>query len=166
MSTVAVFGLYVYVKSSINYRHTTEEKAKTLAKIALDKLAVQAALHAQDPRAFPESFISMAQLRDDVLRDEFSAKRRAKLWERVQRKVEQNSNVRPSVRESRSGDVSRVWEWVGAVAAIEDRATPLARSVHEKNRLSGVGYMDSPSRQLIKEESSHQKSWDEGRPMY
>ncbi|KAK8183358.1 sister chromatid separation protein-like protein [Phyllosticta capitalensis] len=166
MSTVAVFGLYVYVKSSINYRHTTEEKAKTLAKIALDKLAVQAALHAQDPRAFPESFISMAQLRDDVLRDEFSAKRRAKLWERVQRKVEQNSNVRPSVRESRSGDVSRVWEWVGAVAAIEDRATPLARSVHEKNRLSGVGYMDSPSQQLIKEESSHQKSWDEGRPMY
>ncbi|KAK8153594.1 sister chromatid separation protein-like protein [Phyllosticta citrichinensis] len=166
MSTVMAFGAYVYVTSSIRYRRTTEEKAKTLAKIALDKLAIQAALHAQDPHAFPESFISMAQLRDDVLRDEFSTKRRAKVWERVQHKVEQNSNVRPSVRESRSGDVSRVWEWVGAVAAIEDKSTPLARSAHERNRLSGVGYINSPSQQLIKEETGEQRNWDEGRPIY
>jgi hypothetical protein len=63
----------------------------------------------------------MAQLRDDVLRDEFSAPRRARLWEKVQKKVEANSNVRPMVRESATGDVGRVWEWVGAVgAAVEN----------------------------------------------
>ncbi|KAK7512872.1 sister chromatid separation protein-like protein [Phyllosticta citriasiana] len=166
MSAVAIFGVYTYARFSIKSRNTTEERARTLAKIALDKLAVQAALHAQDPHAFPESFISMAQLRDDILREEFSAKRRARLWDRVQHKVEQNSNVRPSVRENRSGDVSRVWEWIGAVAAIEDKSTPLARSVHERNRLSGVGYVDSPSQQLIKEETGQERDWDEGRPIY
>ncbi|KAK7565604.1 sister chromatid separation protein-like protein [Phyllosticta citricarpa] len=166
MSAVAIFGVYTYARFSIKSRNTTEERARTLAKIALDKLAVQAALHAQDPHAFPESFISMAQLRDDILREEFSAKRRARLWDRVQHKVEQNSNVRPSVRENRSGDVSRVWEWIGAVAAIEDKSTPLARSVHERNRLSGVGYVDSPSQQLIKEETGQERNWDEGRPIY
>jgi hypothetical protein len=62
----------------------------------------------------------MAQLRDDVLRDEFSASRRKKLWEKVQKKVEANSNVRPMVRESHTGDVGRVWEWIGAVAIIDD----------------------------------------------
>lgn len=62
----------------------------------------------------------MGHLRDDVLRDEFSASRRTKIWERVQGKVEGNMNVRPAVREGRHGDVSRVWEWTGAVVPIED----------------------------------------------
>ena len=61
----------------------------------------------------------MAQLRDDVLRDEFSAARRKKLWEKVQKKVEVNSNVRSSVKEH-NGEIGRVWEWIGSVAAIEN----------------------------------------------
>ena len=77
----------------------------------------------------------MAQLRDDVLRDEFSAARRKKLWEKVQKKVESNSNVRPMVREGRTGDVGRVWEWIGAVGAIDN--TP-----YSDRRKSG-GFRDS-----------------------
>ena len=61
----------------------------------------------------------MAQLRDDVLRDEFSTMSRKKLWEKVQKKVEHNSNVRAVSRESRSGDVGRVWEWIGAIGMLE-----------------------------------------------
>ena len=76
-------------------------------------------MHAYDADAYRENYISVAQLRDDVLRDEFSATRRKALWERVQKKVERNANVRPMVREGRSGDVGRVWEWVGAVGMLE-----------------------------------------------
>jgi len=61
----------------------------------------------------------MVALRDDVLREEFRAKRREKLWEVVRGLVEGNANVRTMVREGRSGEVSRVWEWIGAVQRIE-----------------------------------------------
>lgn len=80
---------------------------------------MQASLHAQEPEIYRENYISVAQLRDDVLRDEFSASRRKKLWEKVQRKVEGNANVRPMVREGRAGDIGRVWEWVGAIGYLE-----------------------------------------------
>jgi hypothetical protein len=115
MSTSAL-----YTRRRITGSRDTETQAKQLAGLALQKLNEQASLHAQDPDIWQDSYISMAQLRDDVLRDEFSASRRKKLWEKVQKKVEANSNVRPMVRESRAGDVGRVWEWIGAVGAIGD----------------------------------------------
>ncbi|KAF2420981.1 hypothetical protein EJ08DRAFT_738467 [Tothia fuscella] len=108
----------IYTRYTITYNRITEEKAKKLASFALDRLHTQAALHAADSGAYPEGFLSMGHLRDDVLRDEFSAKRRNKIWERVKGKVEGNMNVRPAVREGRFGDVSRVWEWTGAVAPV------------------------------------------------
>lgn len=81
---------------------------------------MQASLHAQDPSVYPENYISVAHLRDDVLRDEFNNDRRNKLWKKVIKKVEGNANVRPMVREGKSGDVGRVWEWVGAVGLLEN----------------------------------------------
>lgn len=101
----------------------------------MQKLSEQASLHAMDPASWGENYISMAQLRDDVLRDEFSASRRTKLWEKVQKKVESNSNVRPMVREGRTGDVGRVWEWIGAVGAIGN--TPYS------DRRKSCGFRDS-----------------------
>jgi hypothetical protein len=99
----------------------------------------------------------MAQLRDDVLRDEFSASRRTKLWEKVQKKVESNSNVRPMVREGRTGDVGRVWEWIGAVGAIE--GTPYS----SEKRKSG-GFRDSlggiAGEKFVEAESAEMKSGD------
>jgi hypothetical protein len=88
----------------------------------MDRLSLHASLHATDPTTFPEAHMSMAQLRDDLLRADFSAARRKVLWEKVQKKVEANSNVRPMVRENRAGDVGRVWEWVGATKYIESPA--------------------------------------------
>lgn len=108
-----------YGRHRITSGRETERKAKQLASLALEKLGIQAALHAQEPETYQDNYISMAQLRDDVLRDEFSATRRKKLWEKVQKKVEGNANVRPMVREGRTGDVGRVWEWVGAVGMLE-----------------------------------------------
>ena len=112
----------------------------------------------------------MAQLRDDVLRDEFEARRRTRLWEKVQGKVEGNANVRPMVREGRSGDVSRVWEWVGAVQAIE--GTPAsAVAKREGGRLSLGPVAGDSSPRPVKEEEGRMEMvergrWDEGRPVY
>jgi len=89
---------------------------------------MQASLHATDPGAYPEPWISMVALRDDVLRDEFRAKERARIWEVVKGLVEGNANVRTMVREGRTGEVSRMWEWIGAIQRIE----------YDTRRLAGV----------------------------
>ncbi|EON67958.1 hypothetical protein W97_07455 [Coniosporium apollinis CBS 100218] len=168
-----------YARWSIAYNREMEARAKQLASYALDRLAVQAALHAQDPHAYGEAYIPMGQLRDDVLRDEFSATRRQRLWERVQKKVEGNSNIRPMVREGRSGDVSRVWEWVGAIRAIEGVDGGSAR--RESSRFSFgpiagsspavgssliVGSSPIKEDEGIKREMMQMNKWDEGRPIY
>jgi hypothetical protein len=131
-----------------------------LAGLALDKLNDQAILHKQDPETWGENYISMAQLRDDVLRDEFSASRRKKLWEKVQKKVEGNANVRPMVREGRTGDVGRVWEWVGALGAID--TSPYVDKV---DRRKSGGFRSSlgglAGEKLLEPESAQIK--DEGR---
>ncbi|WPH00274.1 Hypothetical protein R9X50_00309800 [Acrodontium crateriforme] len=178
---VAIFFLAssgLYTQRRITSGRTTESQAKQLARLALDKLSEQASLHAADPSTYRESYISVAQLRDDVLRDEFRPDRRRKLWEAVQRKVEANSNVRPMVREGRSGDVGRVWEWVGAVSRLESPPSAFASGNKEKKRVSfGV---PNNGRRLIKEEESGDESlsmikretptnaakWEEGRQYF
>lgn len=114
--------------------------------------------------------MSMAQLRDDILRNEFSAGKRARLWEKVQKKVEQNANVRPSVREGRHGDVSRVWEWVGAVNALEGAPSGSRKRLGrvswggtEVNGSSPAGGDGTPSNAEMAQVS---RKWDEGRPVY
>ena len=155
-----------------------QAKVPTLVATTLDRLATQAALHHQG--ASPESWISVGQLRDDVLRDEFSAKRRDRLWKKVQAVVEMNANVRASVREGRGGDVSRVWEWIGSVAFIEDAWGAAGR--RDSSRLS-LGPAVNGSSPLVSLDGNgagngianangngsramEQRRWDEGRPIY
>lgn len=140
LSLAAVYGRY-----RLSSRTSTASRAKHLAGVALDKLAEQASLHAIDGTRYPEPWISIPALRDDVLREEFSARERLRLWAVVSKLVEDNSNVRPMQRESRtSGEMSRVWEWIGALNRIESRpSTPdLRRSS------SGYG-LTSRSRQSL-----------------
>lgn len=119
----------------------------------------------------------MGQLRDDVLRDEFSNSRREKLWGKVRDVVERNANVRASSRELRGGDMSRVWEWVGSIGQFEDLG-PSSRKSGGK-RVSWGGVMEegndkhrgsSPLNDEIvmdgKRERVEQRKWDEGRPIY
>lgn len=108
----------------------------------------------------------MAQLRDDVLRAEWSTWGRKRLWDEVQKKVERNSNVRPMVREGRSGDVGRVWEWVGAVS-------PYAGDGGERKRKSGrvsfggERWIEPPSAVEGSEMSEVRSGkWEEGRQYY
>ncbi|KAL9005912.1 MAG: hypothetical protein Q9188_001326 [Gyalolechia gomerana] len=107
--TYAVF----YARNRIITLRNDTARVPALVSTTLDHLATQAALYNRGDT--PESWISIGQLRDDILRDEFSAKRREKLWRRVRDVVEMNANVRASERELRAGDVSRVWEWIGSL---------------------------------------------------
>lgn len=141
-----------------------------LVSTTLDRLATQAALYNRGEA--PESWISIGQLRDDVLRDEFSAKRREALWKRVRAVVEMNTNVRASERELRAGDVSRVWEWIGNLGLVDDAWA-------EGGRRSGVRFSLSDQRRDSStltgrvleigqgsNEMAEKRQWDEGRPIY
>lgn len=169
---ISLSGLYT--RRRITNNRSTESQAKQLAALALQKLDEQASLHASDPSVWTEKYISMAQLRDDVLRDEFSASRRTALWEKVQKKVESNANVRPSVREGRTGDVGRVWEWVGAVGALE---SPYSAEKGERRRITGggsgfreslglTGEMDGAERRKSRVGGGEVSRWEEKKPYY
>lgn len=159
-----------YGRYAITSGKETEKRAKELAGLALEKLSLQASLHAQDPDTWEEKYISMAQLRDDVLRDEFSASRRKKLWEKVQKKVETNANVRPMVREGRSGDVGRVWEWVGAIGMLESPPGSAQMSTGHRRRTNNhVSFDDVTSERLIEPRdgsAGEVTKWKEGGQYY
>ncbi|KAI9846855.1 MAG: inner nuclear membrane protein enriched at telomere/subtelomere region [Sclerophora amabilis] len=159
--------------------NAAKARVPNLVGLTLDRLAAHATIHAQDPRAAPEPWISVGQLRDDVLRDEFSAKRREELWRRVKAVVEMNANVRASVREARGGEVSRVWEWIGSVGLLEDAGAwgagrPSRRRESERwlpqptgKEMNGNVEEDRAVERERQEMIQTQRSrWDEGRPIY
>lgn len=101
----------------------------------------------------------MVALRDDVLREEFRTKERTRLWEVVKGLVEGNANVRTSVREGRTGDVSRAWEWIGAVQRIEGSARKVGRLAGSPPDIKVEDGNDST---LVKTSNK----WEEQRPYY
>ncbi|KAK0248069.1 hypothetical protein B0A54_03987 [Friedmanniomyces endolithicus] len=164
---IVMFSGGGYGRHRITSGRETEGKAKQLASQALERLSQQAALHAWDPEAYAENYVSVSQLRDDVLRDEFSAGRRKALWEKVQRKVEGNSNVRPMVREGRSGDVGRVWEWVGAVGLLEGASAPSTVDRRKSgNRVSFGGVTQERLIEPREESEMSMRKWEEGGKYY
>ncbi|KAJ8061721.1 hypothetical protein OCU04_009521 [Sclerotinia nivalis] len=113
------FILFLYVRSAIRDHRATQAAIPSLVSLTLSRLATQASLYAQDPDAIKESWISIGQLRDDVLRDEHSLQKREKIWTKVKKVVEMNANIRSMQRESQNGEISRVWEWIGALEDVE-----------------------------------------------
>ncbi len=108
----------------------------------------------------------MGQLRDDVLRSTFSKEERERIWAGVKRVVEQNSNVRAGNREGeRTGEWSRVWEWIGPVdfqvrGLVEDgrRSGGLITEAGEEK-----GSSNTEGKEIVQ---SSGRKWDEGRPIY
>lgn len=156
-------GLYLYVQHAISSRKAANAAVPNLVSLTLERLATQATLHSQDKEGVPEGWISIGQLRDDVLRDEHSLGKREALWQKVKRVVEMNANVRASQREGRNGEISRVWEWIGAVGELEGG---------ERRRKSGRvswGVYDERSSPVSGSDQGPevvQKKWQEGRPIY
>ncbi|KAL8930484.1 MAG: hypothetical protein Q9208_000668 [Pyrenodesmia sp. 3 TL-2023] len=154
---MAIVYAVFYARNRIVAVRNDHARVPALVSTTLDRLATQAALYNRGD--IPESWISIGQLRDDVLRDEFSAKRREALWRRVRDVVEMNANVRASERELRGGDVARVWEWVGNLGIVDDAWA-------EGGRRSGVRFSLGASDGVRGNEMVEHRHWDEGRTIY
>ncbi|KAF2115339.1 Man1-Src1p-C-terminal domain-containing protein [Lophiotrema nucula] len=161
---LVVLSTGLWGRNSVTSNRAMEARAKQLASNVFDRLANHAALNNQEPGAYPELGVSMTQLRDDILRTEFSSSRRQRLWERVQKKVEHNSNVRAAVREGRSGDVARMWEWIGPVQLLEDGRSSGKRESGRFNAIGSSPYDDSTLSHEMAQRNN--PKWDEGRPIY
>lgn len=148
----------------ISYKKNTA-RIPGLVSITLDRLATQAALN-QDGRA-SEPFISIGQLRDDVLRSIFSASERERVWQNVRKIVEGNSNVRAATREGgKTGEWSRVWEWIGPVdlaPGLEGRRSGGYITAAETGEASSPPETDGP---VNKRDDTEVRRWDEGRAIY
>jgi len=97
-----------------------QREAKIYASEVFASLADYAAAVAQENVSARDGFVSVTQLRDDVLRNEFSSSKRKALWVQVEKLVEENSNVRTRIGSLDSGDVGRGWKWIGSVRQLEE----------------------------------------------
>lgn len=146
------FSAIAYVRYRIITYQQATAQIPALVATTLDRLATQAALK-EDGR-LNEGFISVGQLRDDVLRNVFNARERERVWQGVRRVVEGNSNVRTSTREGgKTGEWSRAWEWIG----------PVNLAIGFEGRQSGL--LQGSEMNGNKEDLSVRR-WDEGRPIY
>lgn len=168
---ITLLAVLTYLRLEILARRDSRARNSALVAPTLDRLATQAVLHARGDAA--EGWISVGQLRDDILRDEFSAKRRERIWKQVKAVVEMNANVRASVREGRGGEISRVWEWIGSLGVLGEEAWSGGRkSGTGRVSYGSSGVVDngivgsSPTQARARGEMVEQRKWDEGRPIY
>jgi len=109
-----------------------------------------------------EGFISVAQLRDDVLRNVFSARERERVWKGVRAVVEGNSNVRASTREGgKTGEWSRVWEWIGPVNLAPGLQGRTSGGFIQEADVSSETNNGNTGREM-----AESRKWDDGRPIY
>jgi len=88
-------------------------KVAGLVQTALEQLRQQEMAHHTDPVTHQQPYVSSLHLRDNILRDEHSVIARKRLWDKVERVVENNANVRVNCEEIQ-GDETKVWRWTGS----------------------------------------------------
>lgn len=114
LGTVALILGIIVARARRAQRHVEGQRVAELVQIALDTLRAQETAYHTDPVSAPQPYLSSLQLRDLALQDEHSIPARRRLWERVERVVEGNANVRANLEEVAGGDEMRVWRWVGS----------------------------------------------------
>ena len=108
-----------YGRLKLSQRRHIAEQVEELVPIALTLLQQQEQNHHIDNVLTPYPYLAPSQLRDLVLAHEHSPARRAELWQRVEKIIEGNSNVRAKTAEQYGEDM-RVWQWVGAAYSLLD----------------------------------------------
>ncbi|KAF8507246.1 Man1-Src1p-C-terminal domain-containing protein [Gautieria morchelliformis] len=111
-SLLLIISAY-WTKGKIAARQMESRRVGDLVQVALDRLRNQELAHHTDPVSTPHIYLSSLHLRDVILQDEHSIPARRRLWDKVEKIVEGNTNVRASVEELIGGDEGRVWRWVG-----------------------------------------------------
>ncbi|KAL0071440.1 inner nuclear membrane protein enriched at telomere/subtelomere region [Marasmius tenuissimus] len=117
MTVFGTLGLATFIllsRSRRARRQLDNQRAAELVQVALDTLRHQEFAYHVDPVSVPQPYLSSVQLRDLVLQEEHNVKERKRVWEKVERVVEGNANVRANEEEVKGGDQMRVWRWVGA----------------------------------------------------
>lgn len=77
----------------------------------------------------PQPFVPSIQLRDLVLQAENSVSVRQKVWDKVEKIVEGNANVRANMEEVYGGDELRVWRWVGSTGGSIDAGDGFVKQI-------------------------------------
>ncbi|KAK7415476.1 inner nuclear membrane protein enriched at telomere/subtelomere region [Neonectria punicea] len=147
-SVLAVF----YMRARYRKHVATSAQIPALVDLVLGRLANQKELGEE---GIDDPWLFLPNLRDDVLRTIHSLSERERIWQRVRAVVEQNSNVRTSQREGRSGEVGRAWEWIGPVAGEGAR-----------RRRSGRASFGPDVKTETPEPTPETKKWEEARPIY
>lgn len=123
---------FIYASSTRRTKKKLElKRTARLVQIALDALQHQEVAHYTDPVSTPQPFISSIQLRDLVLQEENSVSARQKIWEKVEKIVEGNANVRANMEEVYGGDELRVWRWVGSTGGSIDGGRSFAKQIED-----------------------------------
>ncbi|KAL7936164.1 Man1-Src1p-C-terminal domain-containing protein [Trichoderma chlorosporum] len=144
-----------YLRARYRQHLAVSAQVPALVDLVLQRLANQKELGEED---LDDAWLFLPNLRDDVLRSVHKVAERERIWQRVKKVVEQNSNVRTGQREGRSGEVGRAWEWIGPIHAEG------ARRRRMSGRWAREMIADSPeSRSATAVEG---KKWTEGRPIY
>ncbi|GKT54778.1 sister chromatid separation protein [Colletotrichum tofieldiae] len=156
-SVIFLISAYFYVRRKYRSHKATVAQVPALVDLVLSRLATQKELGEED---IDDPWLFLPNLRDDVLRSVHSLGERDRIWTRVKAVVEQNSNVRTSQREGRSGEVGRAWEWIGPIAGDSARRRKSGRH----SFTADVKTEDTPGASENKADA-HSK-WEEPRPIY
>ncbi|KAF6814291.1 sister chromatid separation protein [Colletotrichum sojae] len=156
-SVIFLIASYFYIRAKYRSHKATAAQVPALVDLVLSKLATQKELGEEE---IDDPWLFLPNLRDDVLRSVHSLGERDRIWKRVKAVVEQNSNVRTSQREGRSGEVGRAWEWIGPIAGDSARRRKSARMSFGPG--SDVKTEDTPD---TSKAGAHSK-WEEPRPIY
>ncbi|MBW0487509.1 hypothetical protein O181_027224 [Austropuccinia psidii MF-1] len=109
---IGLFG-WIYIKIKLNNMSEEKKRVAELVEITLTKLRDESWTHHTNPSLAPNPMIASAQLRDLILSYDHSPVNRQKLWRKVEKVIEGNSNVRTKLSEIR-GENIKVWEWIGS----------------------------------------------------
>ncbi|KNZ47272.1 hypothetical protein VP01_655g9 [Puccinia sorghi] len=114
ISVALLVSGWLYIRLTISRIGSEKQRVRELVEVALTKLRDESWLHHTNPSLSPgPPTLASAQLRDLILSYDHSPINRQKVWKKVEKIVEGNSNVRTKVSEIR-GESIKVWEWIGA----------------------------------------------------
>ena len=103
---------FFYLRYRLAAARAENAKVAELVQTSLLMLQKQDYDHSKDPVLYPDDFVPLSHLRDHILAGEHNGKVRNRLWKKVARVVEENSNVRTR-QAQKKGEWLRVWQWVG-----------------------------------------------------
>jgi hypothetical protein len=115
LATLFVLALSLqWVRHRFQSNKSRKGQTKELVVATLARLEEVKRISIQSNDDSQDGFLSLTQLRDDILRNESLESKKKKIWMGVIKAVESNTNVRTRQAKVR-GEWSRVWEWIGAL---------------------------------------------------